>query len=127
MSYGRYAHDDDSETASLRKRLRQAGIPVGQFGDSRLLRRVAQQHGIDVGDGMAGMAGDAAASIRRMFPGMKLPADGGSFGIQAQPEPRRYVRGGNRMAFESARRQDPTLSIKTITGLDLGRIKVVGG
>lgn len=44
------AHDEDQETATLRQRLRRAGVPVGNYGDVTLLRRVARDHGLRLGD-----------------------------------------------------------------------------
>jgi hypothetical protein len=44
-----HAHDDDQETATLRQRLRRAGVPVGNYGDVNLLRRVARDHGLRLG------------------------------------------------------------------------------
>ncbi len=72
------------------------------------------------------MAGDSVEREIERFLGFKLPASGGTFGVQ--PGPRRYE---SSMAFDAARgdagrRGDP-LSIEAVTGVDLSRIKVMGG
>lgn len=76
---------EDQETAALRRRLRAAHIPVGEFGDAALLRRVARQHGMQVAQ-VAGDSLPAHLRFHRMYAGVRFPSEKGFFSVRRGPK-----------------------------------------